>query len=138
IVPFAFLLALSPAVLSAMPAAAEPAGIEVVMNQAKIVHLSRDADTIVIGNPAIADASIQDASTIVLTGKGFGITNLVALDKDGHPIVNEQVTVVRQDASTVRVYRRSNVQTLSCTPWCESAYKSDAEKISEQEMNAGQ
>ena len=37
-------------------------GIEVVMNQAKIVKLSRPADTIVIGNPEIADAAVQDAT----------------------------------------------------------------------------
>ncbi|MFC3327488.1 pilus assembly protein N-terminal domain-containing protein [Mesorhizobium cantuariense] len=111
------------------------AGIEVTMNQAKIVKLSRPADTIVVGNPAIADASVQDASTIVLTGKGFGVTNLVVLDTDGSPIVDEQVTVVRQAASSVRIYRRAEIQTMSCTPYCESSYKSDAEKSSEAEMS---
>ncbi|KQU93824.1 hypothetical protein ASD99_20445 [Mesorhizobium sp. Root695] len=110
-------------------------GIEVTMNQAKIVKLSRPADTIVVGNPAIADASVQDASTIVLTGKGFGVTNLVVLDTDGSPIVDEQVTVVRQAASSVRIYRRAEIQTMSCTPYCESSYKSDAEKASEAEMS---
>jgi Flp pilus assembly secretin CpaC len=112
-------------------------GIEVTMNQAKIVKLARPADTIVVGNPAIADASVQDASTIVLTGKGFGVTNLVILDKDGQPIIDEQVTVVRQNASSVRIYRRSQVQTMSCTPYCESAFKTEAERTSETEMNAG-
>lgn len=114
------------------------AGIEVVMNQAKIVKLSRPADTIVVGNPAIADASVQDASTIVLTGKGFGVTNLVILDQDGSPIIDEQVTVVRQDASSVRIYRRAAVQTMSCTPYCESSYKTDAEKMSEADLSASQ
>lgn len=112
-------------------------GIEVTMNQAKIVKLARAADTIVVGNPAIADASVQDASTIVLTGKGFGVTNLVILDKDDQPIIDEQVTVVRQNASSVRIYRRSQVQTMSCTPYCESAFKTEAERTSETEMNAG-
>ena len=121
----------------AMPAKSE-AGIEVTMNQAKIVKLTRPADTVVIGNPAIADASVQDASTIVLTGKGFGVTNLVILDAQGSPIVDEQVTVVRQDASSVRIYRRASVQTMSCTPYCESSYKSDSEKTSEAEMSGGQ
>jgi Flp pilus assembly secretin CpaC len=64
------------------------AGIEVTMNQAKIVRLTRPADTIVVGNSAIADAAIQDASTIVLTGKGLGVTNLVVLDAEGSPIVD--------------------------------------------------
>ncbi|BAB52010.1 mll5591 [Mesorhizobium japonicum MAFF 303099] len=111
------------------------ADIEVTMNQAKIVKLSRPADTIVVGNPAIADASVQDASTIVLTGKGFGVTNLVVLDQEGSPIVDAQVTVVRQAASSVRIYRRAEVQTMSCTPYCESSYKSEAEKSSEAEMS---
>lgn len=112
-------------------------GIDVVMNQAKIVRLSRAADTIVIGNPAIADAAVQDATTIVLTGKGFGVTNLVVLDRDGSPIVDEQITVGRDEASSVRIYRRAEVQTMSCTPYCESSYKSDAERVSEAEMSAG-
>lgn len=112
-------------------------GIEVTMNQAKIVKLGRAADTIVVGNPAIADASVQDSTTVVLTGKGFGVTNLVVLDADGSPIIDEQVTVMRQDASSVRIYRRSTVQTMSCTPYCESSYKSEAEKASELEMSAG-
>ena len=125
------------AVALALPLQAAAADIEVVMNQAKIVKLARPADTIVIGNPLIADASVQDSTTVVLTGKGFGVTNLVILDETGTPIVDEQVTVSRSTASSVRIYRRSTVQTLSCTPHCESSYKSEAERISEAEMNAG-
>ena len=119
----------------AAPAFAAP--LEVVMNQARIVKLTSPADTIVIGNPMIADASVQDATTIVLTGKGFGVTNIVVLDQEGNPIVDEQVVVSRQDVATVRVYRRADVQTLSCTPRCEGAFKSDAERTSEAEMNSG-
>lgn len=131
------LIAATLAVAATTATAAEP-GIEVVMNQAKIVKLARPADTIVVGNPAIADAAVQDASTIVLTGKGFGVTNLVVMDAQGAPIVDEQVYVTRQDDRSVRIYRRSEVQTLSCTPLCESSYKTDAERQSEAEMNASQ
>ncbi|HEY6632014.1 MAG TPA: pilus assembly protein N-terminal domain-containing protein [Rhizobiaceae bacterium] len=118
----------------AMPALAE--GIAVTMNQAKIIKLSRAADTIIIGNPDIADASVQDASTVVLTGKGFGVTNLVILDDAGAPIIDEQVMVSRSTASTLRIYRRASVQTLSCTPYCESSYKTEAERQSEQDMSS--
>jgi Flp pilus assembly secretin CpaC len=133
---FLIATALLSATAFASPALAD-AGIEVTMNQARIVKLARAADTIVVGNPLIADAAVQDASTIVLTGKGFGVTNLVVLDKDGSPIIDEQVTVTRQNASTVRIYRRSQVQTMSCTPYCESSFKSEAERTSEMEMNTG-
>ena len=121
--------------LGAAGGAGADTGIQVVMNPAKIVKLARPADTIVIGNPAIADASVQDATTVVLTGKGFGVTNLVILDSEGAPVVDEQVFVTRGDARSVRIYRRADIQTLSCTPLCESSYKSDAERQSESEMS---
>ncbi len=112
--------------------------IPVSLNQAKLLKLSRAADTIVIGNPAIADASVQDAKTLVLTGKGFGVTNVVVLDADGGTIMEQEVVVSRDDQRSVRVYRRASVQTLSCTPYCESSYKGEAERASESEMSASQ
>ena len=121
--------------LGAAGGAMADTGIQVVMNQAKIVKLARPADTIVIGNPAIADASVQDATPLVLTGKGVGVTNHVSLDSEGAPVVDEQVFVTRGDARSVRIYRRADIQTLSCTPLCESSYKSDAERQSESEMS---
>ena len=123
-------LAMSAAVLVAFAsqtAIAGETGIQVVMNQAKIVKLSRAADTIVVGNPEIADAAIQDASTIVLTGKGFGTTNFVVMDAEGNAIVDELIMVSRSDINTMRIYRGAQIQTLSCTPYCESAQKSAAE-----------
>jgi Flp pilus assembly secretin CpaC len=119
------------AAISIMPlvsAFAAESGINVIMNQAKIVKLSRAADTIIVGNPEIADASIQDAKTIVLTGKGFGTTNFVVIDAEGNAIVDEMVMVSRGDANTMRIYRGTDIQTLSCTPNCENAYKTAAEK----------
>lgn len=109
-------------------------GIGVIMNEAKIIKLARAADTVVIGNPEIADATVQDATTLILTGRGFGVTNLVVMDVNGDPFVDEQITVSRQAADSVRVYRRSDIQTLSCTPYCEGSYKNEAERISEMEI----
>ncbi|PZO77232.1 MAG: hypothetical protein DI629_15120 [Mesorhizobium amorphae] len=109
-------------------------GIGISMNQAKILKLDRAADTVVIGNPAIADASVQDARTLILTGRGFGVTNVVVLDSDGGTILEDQVVVSRENASSVRVYRRASVQTLSCTPYCEGSYKSEAERQSDTEI----
>lgn len=123
--------------LLASHAQAEAEAIQVLMNQAKIVRLARPADTIVIGNPMIADAAVQDASTIVLTGKGFGVTNLVVMDSAGETIVDEQIVVSRHFANSVRIYRRAEIQTLSCSPYCESSFKNDAEQQSEDALNSG-
>jgi Flp pilus assembly secretin CpaC len=121
--------------ISFMPpvsAFAAESGIHVIMNQAKIVRLARAADTVIVGNPDIADAAIQDASTIVLTGKGFGTTNFVVMDAEGNAIVDEMIRVSRGDANTLRIYRGAEVQTLSCTPYCESAHKTAAEEKADQ------
>jgi Flp pilus assembly secretin CpaC len=122
------------AILPAVPAAYADTGIHVVMNQARILKLARPADTVVVGDPAIADAVVKDARTVVLTGKGFGITNIVILDADGAAIVDDQVMVSRSVANTTRVYRRAYVQTLSCTPYCETAHKSAAETDSDAQI----
>ena len=108
------------------------------MNQAKIVKVARPIDTIVIGNSAIVDAAVQNSTTIVLTGKGFGSTNVVVLDEEGQAIVDQQVTVGREESGSVRVYRRAQIQTLSCTPYCERAYRNEAEQQSEAALNSGQ
>lgn len=105
------------AALAASPLQAE--AIRVFVDQARVVKLARPADTIIVGNPEIADAAVQDASTVVLTGRGFGVTNIVILDRAGAPIVDEQVVVSRSAANAVNVYRRAELQALSCSPQCE-------------------
>ncbi|MEK1852612.1 MAG: pilus assembly protein N-terminal domain-containing protein, partial [Phyllobacterium sp.] len=52
------------AILPAVPAAYADNGIHVVMNQARILKLARPADTVVVGDPAIADAVVKDARTV--------------------------------------------------------------------------
>ncbi|MBZ9656704.1 pilus assembly protein N-terminal domain-containing protein [Phyllobacterium lublinensis] len=122
------------ACLSGVATTEADTGIHVIMNQARILKLARPADTVVVGDPEIADAVVKDARTVVLTGKGFGITNIVIMDADGAAIVDDQVMVSRSVANTTRVYRRAYVQTLSCTPYCETAQKTEAEKASDAQI----
>ena len=94
--------------------------LHVVIDRAKVVRVAKAADTIIIGNPSIVDATIQDARTIVLTGRNFGVTNLIVLDSDGDPIVDETIIVRGHETNIVRVYRQSVRETLSCSPVCEN------------------
>ena len=71
-------------------------------------------------NADIADAAVSDSQTIVLTGKRFGTTNLVILDKDGNAIVDERVLVSLETKNTVREYRQDERHVLTCTPDCEN------------------
>lgn len=108
-------------VSAGFPAAQAEEYIKLETSQARILRLARPADTVVIGNPAIADAVVQDSQTIVLTGKDFGVTNIVVMDKQGEPIIDRELVVSNNARGTMRVYRQADVQTLSCTPYCEKA-----------------
>ena len=104
----------------AAPAAAQEADrLEVFVNHAKIVKLAEPAATVIIGNDAIADATVKDATTLVLTGRAFGSTNLVILDADGEPIVDERVVVRQDEGETVRLFRPGlSPVAIPCSPVC--------------------
>jgi Flp pilus assembly secretin CpaC len=104
------------AATATMPAMADP--IAVVVDQAKVMRISRPADIVIIGNPAIADATIQDSQTLIITGHAFGMTNMIVLDAAGNSIADEQITVAPQNDQVVTVYRRASRQTFSCSPDC--------------------
>ncbi|MBO6813985.1 MAG: pilus assembly protein N-terminal domain-containing protein [Rhizobiaceae bacterium] len=110
-------LAASTGLLSGLPSAAEQVSNSVVVtvDQAKIFRVSRPAGTIIIGNPAIVDATVEDDQTLVLTGRSFGVTNLIVLDPNGDAIVDQQVTVRGHEFNTVRIYRGGlSRETMAC------------------------
>ncbi len=72
-----------------------------------------------IGNPLIADASLQPGGLMVLTGKGYGTTNLLVLDRSGNVLMEKSIEVKGPTADTVVVYRGIERETYSCTPMCE-------------------
>src|SRR3954463_1554141 len=85
------------AALLASPAAglAEPTADTIAVNvdQAKLVRLPGKVATIVVGNPLIADVTLQPGGMIVVTGKGYGATNFIALDRAGEILVDRQIQV---------------------------------------------
>ncbi len=91
----------------------------ITVDRARVFRVTRPAATVIIGNPAIADATIEDETTLVLTGRSFGVTNLIILDAKGDPIVDQTLVVRGHEANTVRIYRRSDRETLACAPVCE-------------------
>ena len=93
--------------------------LRVFMDHARVLKLDRPVAKVIIGNAKVADATVADAQTIVLTGRSFGTTNLVLLDADGTAIVDERILVSIDEDSTVRVFRQTERTVLSCTPNCE-------------------
>jgi hypothetical protein len=99
------------------PGAAQAADISVILDQARLVKLPDRVATVVVGNPVIADAAVQSGGWMVITGKGYGVTNIVALDRSG-AILMEKTVEVQGPQNVVVVYRGVDRDTYSCTPEC--------------------
>jgi Flp pilus assembly secretin CpaC len=93
--------------------------LRVYMDHARILRLDRPVSKVIVGNAQVADVTVADPKTIVLTGRNFGTTNIVLLDADGNAIVDERILVSIDEGNTVRVYRQTDRSVLSCTPNCE-------------------
>jgi hypothetical protein len=99
------------------PAQADTVSIR--LDQAHIMQLPDRVATIVIGNPLIADATLQGGGVLVVTGKGYGSTNLVALDRTGRVLLSHTVQVLGASAQDVIVYKGIERETYSCASDCE-------------------
>lgn len=103
-----------------VPAPAWAADTMVVMlDQATITKLPERVSTLVIGNPLIADVSVQAGGLLVITGKGYGSTNMIALDRSGAVLAERKIEVVGAQDRIVVVYRGVNRESYSCMPSCE-------------------
>jgi len=105
------------AVLAASAAVAETFTVNI--DQAHIMRLPDKVATIVIGNPLIADASLQGGGVLVVTGKSFGSTNLLALDRAGKTVLDTTIQVNGPSGGQlVVVYKGVDRESYSCTPEC--------------------
>jgi len=113
---------------SLQPVFAQEGILRVSMNHARVLRLDRPVSKVIVGNSKVADATVADATTIVLTGRSFGTTNLVLLDAEGNPIVDERILVSIDEGNTVRVFRQTERTVLSCTPNCEQHSQNSGDK----------
>lgn len=113
-------LALLLAIAALMPHPAQAADtLNVALDQATLMKMPDKVSTIVVGNPMIADVAVQSGGLVVVTGKGFGSTNLIVLDRAGEVLMEKSIVVSGPTGPTVQVYRGVERETYSCTPNCE-------------------
>jgi Flp pilus assembly secretin CpaC len=87
-------------------------------DQSQLIRLPRPASEVIIGNPSIADVTIQGGDMLVVTGKTFGITNIIALDNQRNVIQDQRVIVERDDSRMVSLFRGAVRESYTCTPSC--------------------
>ena len=90
---------------AAAPAESQQGAVVVTVDHAKVVSLPEKAQTVIVGNPAIADVTVQRNGVMVVTGKSFGVTNLIALDAAG-ALVAESLVRVRAASDSILTVQR--------------------------------
>jgi Flp pilus assembly secretin CpaC len=104
----------------ALPVHSVRAGSDLIVryDQSQLLRLPRAVSDVIIGNPSIADVTVQASNLLVVTGKTFGVTNIIALDSDRNIIQDQRVIVQRDEGRTVNVMKAGTRMSFSCTPEC--------------------
>ena len=107
--------------LCPVAAVAELAADTIVVNvdQAKLVKLPGRISTLVVGNPLIADVTLQNGGIVVVTGKGYGATNFIAMDRAGEILMDRIIQVEGPTDQVVTIYRGVERESYSCMPVCQ-------------------
>lgn len=120
------LAALFCAVFAAAPAAAmaQAAPMNVEIDQATRVPLRAPAGSVIVGNPQIADVTVVDSNTLYITGKGYGVTEVVAVDAIGRTVFQRQIVVTDgAGAGRVRMWRGAQSTEMACGSSCSASVR---------------
>jgi len=100
------------------PLRAMEENLVVTIDQARIINVPQGTEALIVGNAAIADVTLlKQGTTMILTGKGFGETNFIALDSVGNPLVQSMIRVVG-GRNALLVQRGMDRQSYACAPQC--------------------
>lgn len=89
------------------------------MDQVRPFKLEAPAQSIVVGNPSIADVTIQDNTNLLLFGKAPGLTNIYVFDESGEAVKNLIIRVRTPSSDMLTVHRGAARTTYNCTTNCE-------------------
>lgn len=111
--------------LAASASAAQSARLNIGIDQAQRVSLRGAAASVIVGNPQIADVTVVDANTLYVTGKGYGVTEIVAVDAVGRSVFQSEIVVTgAAGSSTVRVWRGGQATEMACASSCAPSVRS--------------
>ena len=111
-------------------------------DQSQILRLPRPVAEVIIGNPSIADITVQSKKMLIVTGKSFGITNIIALDADRNIIQDNRIIVQRDQTRIINVHKGNKRLSYNCSPQCnptitvgdDAAYLNEIAKTSQLKM----
>lgn len=112
-------LLLAAAALAIFTDSASATDFMVKYDQAKLLRLAEPAASVIIGNPSIADVALKNRTLLVVTGKTFGVTNLIVLDANNQVVMERQLVVRSDDRRIVNLTRGGKRSTYNCSPKCQ-------------------
>src|SRR3954466_4679673 len=106
----ATLLAVTPAY-----AADKNEGVALALDEVHTLTFRTPVATVYVGNPTIADVTMIDARHAFVQGKGYGRTNIMALNRENVMVFNTHVSVTgNEGGGTVTLNRGAQRVTLNC------------------------
>ena len=111
--------------------------ISVEIDHSQMISISTNPGAVVIGNPSIADVSIQ-GDKMFIHGRTFGQTNLIVLDLEGNEIMSYELAVKHVSSTALAVFRGDGAGvyggggvarfSYSCAPFCEATLQTGDQK----------
>ena len=126
--PAGLIAALASAAVLLTPASgtAQTGSLNIEIDRAQRVQLRGPAGSVIVGNPGIADVTVVDANTLYITGKGYGVTEIVAVDAIGRTVFQSQVVVTDGAGSgRVRVWRAGQATEMACAASCSQTIRNN-------------
>jgi Flp pilus assembly secretin CpaC len=107
------------ALAMSLPVAARAEGaVSVPVDGVQRVSLRGQAASVIVANPRIADVTVADANTLFITGKGYGVTEVVVVDAIGRTLFQNRVVVTGGQPGSVRVWRGAQPTEMVCAQSC--------------------
>jgi Flp pilus assembly secretin CpaC len=99
-------------------AAVAHAEVSVAVDGVQRIALRGQAASVIVANPRIADVTVADANTLFITGKGYGVTEVVVVDAIGRTLFQNRVVVTGGQPGSVRVWRGAQPTEMVCASSC--------------------
>ena len=123
-IPF-FLIAAA-LIVAPVVASAQDGALNVEIDRSTRVQLRGAAASIIVGNSQIADVSLVDANTMFIVGKGYGVTEVVAVDGVGRTLFKREIVVTGGSTGSVRVWRGAQATEMACGASCTPSVRSSS------------
>lgn len=114
----ALLVGLAAAAVAGAAAAQSSSSLNVGIDRSQRISLRGAVSSVIVNNPLIADVTVVDANTLVILGKGYGQTEILAVDSIGRTLFQNQIIVTGGQTGSMRVWRGGQATEMACASTC--------------------